>query len=227
MKTIEEMNEQEILALTNEDLNTMVMLKMAQDGIKIIDKPGLPNYIAVPSKDRKMYKVRGFNFVFDNMEDAEIISAAIVQVRERLNIEAYPDGNYEIKFANPYSEKDYSFTEISRIESVEVYKRETAYNIQDNVKQNAKLKNQYEAALKEYNENYESAQYIRDDIFGAFNKVNDKYKNFNAMKYRLDQYLPLAENNVDIAMNFLKKAYVIDAETEEYILSKTPVQSSN
>jgi len=40
------------------------------------------------------------------------------------------------------------------------------------------------------------------------------------MKYQYERYLDLAEGNKKIAMNFLKKAYSIDEETEAYVQGK-------
>ena len=39
MKGITEMTEQEILALTEEDVQKMIKLRMMEEGIKIMDKP--------------------------------------------------------------------------------------------------------------------------------------------------------------------------------------------
>lgn len=43
MKRITEMTEQEILALTEEDVQKLIKLRMMEEGIKIMDKPEVPN----------------------------------------------------------------------------------------------------------------------------------------------------------------------------------------
>lgn len=45
MKGITEMTEQEILALTEEDVQKMIKLRMMEEGIKIMDKPKIPRII--------------------------------------------------------------------------------------------------------------------------------------------------------------------------------------
>ena len=42
MKGITEMTEQEILALTEEDVQKLIKLRMMEEGIKIMDKPEVP-----------------------------------------------------------------------------------------------------------------------------------------------------------------------------------------
>ena len=55
-------------------------------------------------------------------------------------------------------------------------------------------------------------------IWNLVNDVRDKYADFDRMTYKFkNEYLPLADDE-KIAMNFLKKAYVISSEAEKYIL---------
>lgn len=47
MKNINEMTEQEILALTEEDVQKMIKLRMMEEGIKIMDRPRVPELFEV------------------------------------------------------------------------------------------------------------------------------------------------------------------------------------
>lgn len=42
MKNISEMTEQEIIALSDEDVQKMIKLRMMEEGIKLLDKPKVP-----------------------------------------------------------------------------------------------------------------------------------------------------------------------------------------
>lgn len=47
MKNINEMTEQEILALTEEDVQKMIKLRMMEEGIKIMDRPRVPELFEI------------------------------------------------------------------------------------------------------------------------------------------------------------------------------------
>lgn len=47
MKGITEMTEQEILALTEEDVQKLIKLRMMEEGIKIMDKPEVPELLYI------------------------------------------------------------------------------------------------------------------------------------------------------------------------------------
>lgn len=47
MKGITEMTEQEILALTEEDVQKLIKLRMMEEGIKIMDKPEVPELFGI------------------------------------------------------------------------------------------------------------------------------------------------------------------------------------
>jgi hypothetical protein len=47
MKGFTEMTEQEILALTEEDVQKLIKLRMMEEGIKIMDKPKIPELFEI------------------------------------------------------------------------------------------------------------------------------------------------------------------------------------
>lgn len=51
MKGITEMTEQEILALTEEDVQKLIKLRMMEEGIKIMDKPEVPELFEDEEKE--------------------------------------------------------------------------------------------------------------------------------------------------------------------------------
>lgn len=53
MKGITEMTEQEILALTEEDVQKLIKLRMMEEGIKIMDKPEVPELFEIEPADLK------------------------------------------------------------------------------------------------------------------------------------------------------------------------------
>lgn len=61
MKGITEMTEQEILALTEEDVQKkLIKLRMMEEGIKIMDKPEVPELFEIEPADLKMFTIPFF-----------------------------------------------------------------------------------------------------------------------------------------------------------------------
>ena len=60
MKNINEMTEQEILALTEEDVQKMIKLRMMEEGIKIMDRPRVPELFEVEPADLEISPFRSF-----------------------------------------------------------------------------------------------------------------------------------------------------------------------
>lgn len=57
MKGITEMTEQEILALTEEDVQKLIKLRMMEEGIKIMDKPEVPELFEIEPADLKVFTI--------------------------------------------------------------------------------------------------------------------------------------------------------------------------
>lgn len=216
MKAITEMSEQEILSLTDEQLETLVKIRMAQEGIKILSRPNEPEYLPVPQPEITAYKVNGFDDYFLNSEDAQKASEFILSMKAAVRDLSYGQ-HYELKFLIERNES------LGNIQPAKFYSKESAKQVEDSFTTNQKMKKEYDSELSDYKSNYDSAQYIRDEIYGKHEEVHAKHRNMERMKSKFLEYLPLAENDSSIAMNFLKKAYAIDEETEQFIHSNNTV----
>ena len=64
MKGITEMTEQEILALTEEDVQKLIKLRMMEEGIKIMDKPEVPELFEIEPADLKVFTIPFFEGCF-------------------------------------------------------------------------------------------------------------------------------------------------------------------
>ncbi len=81
MKGFTEMTEQEILALTEEDVQKMIKLRMMEEGIKIMDKPKIPELFEIEPADIQYFSIPlldGFAFTDINeaTKVAEILKSA-------------------------------------------------------------------------------------------------------------------------------------------------------
>ncbi len=222
MKKITEMTEQEILALTNEDLELMIKFGMAEAGIKLLDKPTEPTYHEIPTKDEVAYSVYGFNLVFKDKELAEKLSSFLTEVLQQSFAPDYTDSNYDHKYLKSYKPTDYSFSSIGNITKEGFYNKETISEIYALVKENKKLESEYKALLSEYNDTYDKASYIRNDIYEAHANVHAKYQRMENIKRQYLVYLQLAKGDAEIAYSFLEKAYEVDSDTYHYIYPDAP-----
>ena len=57
MKNISEMTEQEIIALSDEDVQKMIKLRMMEEGIKLLDKPKVPELFEIEPADTQYFSI--------------------------------------------------------------------------------------------------------------------------------------------------------------------------
>lgn len=220
MKNITELSEQEILKLTNEELELMVKLAMAQQGYKIIPMPEMPVYEPIPQPNITGYSVKGCDFIFTDIAEAQKVSALIKEILPAAHKSNYHSSNYDYKVLTKNDGQDYTFKNGGEITSNEYFSREVFNTIDSAILSNKNAKSEYENLLKEYNESYNASAEIRDSIYAEYNRVTSKYNNFNRLKNHYAEYLLLSGGDKIIAMNFLKKAYEVDEEAELFINPK-------
>lgn len=81
MKNISEMTEQEIIALSDEDVQKMIKLRMMEEGIKLLDKPKVPELFEIEPADTQYFSIPLLDgFAFTDIEEAtkvaEILKSA-------------------------------------------------------------------------------------------------------------------------------------------------------
>ena len=213
MKKINELTEQEILDLTEDQISTMIRFEAAEQGIKLLPMPIEPTYKKIPTPLRRVHYLGYFNsIVFSDI-------AVAVQIQELLKSSetfglSYPNGNYDLQYI------DRSKNSGLDIKTVGVYEKPEIDSILEDVKDNKRLKEEYDATLSEYRENQEAIEAISKEIYDVVWVVREKYDTLSkyCRLYKND-YLPLAGNDLLIAMNFLVKAYNLTKEQQEYVSS--------
>lgn len=211
MKKINELTEQEILALTEEQINTMIRFEAAEQGIKLLTFPTTPIYKEVPTPSKKAYYLGYFNSIaFLDIAIAGQIQE-IIKSSESFGL-SYPNGNYDLQYI------DRGKTSGLDIKTVEVYEKSEIDSILVDTKENKKLKEDYEERVSEYRENQKKIDEISKEIYDVVYSIRDKYETLSRYcgLYKND-YLTLANNNKDIAMNFLVKAYALTEEQQKYV----------
>lgn len=78
---------------------------------------------------------------------------------------------------------------------------------------------------KELAEQLDNYNKVENEIMQKINSIENKYYEYNKyLRIFLEDYLPIANNDEDMAMKFLIKAYTITNEQKEYILNNYKVK---
>ncbi len=212
---IQELTEAEILALTSDQIDQMVKLRMAQEGIKFIPNPNVPIYEEVQEPDITVYEIQQNSNTLRFLDkcEVELLFEMLTKTTSMCDIDYNYDSGY-VYFMQRSSERIDVKMETKKVYSIDLYNK-----VKNVMRDNKKLKKQYEELFNEHIENLNQAQKIREEISTRHYEVIVKYDYLNNLckKMKFD-YLPLADGNEDVAFNFLKKAYSMDAEQEKYVL---------
>jgi hypothetical protein len=210
MKKINELTEQEILDLTDEQVEKMVKLYWAEEGVKMLKEPEKPKYHEVPKEDLTRYMSNVFNCTFADFEEAKKAHDFIKELKSLKNYSYLLHGKVERGFTQ------------GDIETIGVYSSELHANVEPLKKANAELKASYENALSEYNSEKERQDELSSRIWDRVNEVRDEYSHMENMYDIYKEYLELAGGE-SMAMAFLKKAYTVNMKTEQYIEKKMEI----
>lgn len=75
------MTEQEILALTEEDVQKIIKLRMMEEGIKIMDKPKVPELFEISPADVQIFTIPILDgFAFTDMEEVTKVAEVLQNV---------------------------------------------------------------------------------------------------------------------------------------------------
>ncbi len=222
MKKINELTEEEILALNDEDIELMIKLVKAQEGIKLTPRPKEPDYFKIAEPDKVVYScpLFGDDLVFENIEELNDTVKFILKAASKGQLKYdYNKLGSDYKYMSVELEKpygaDWHSTNSHRVYSIELYNQ-----IVDAATQNKKLKEQYGKELKEYETIIESAKWIETEIMDKVSEVREKFWKLESLcrKFKYD-YMPLSNNNESVAMAFLDKAYSLTEEQKSYVIS--------
>lgn len=221
MKKINEMTEQEILALSENDIQNMIKFRMMEEGIKVIDKPKKPELFEIEPADQKVYVIPVLDgYAFTDFAEAQKVADALREAKSFRKIDY--DWNklgsnfkyLEKKDRYTYNnEGDFSISEIS------VYSSKLYANIVDFASQNKAMQKQVEKDMAEYDNAYTAASDITLEIRSRISEVREKHERLERLMHSFaNDYYPLSGNNEEMAMKFMSKAFTLTDDEEKYIL---------
>lgn len=220
MKAVSEMTELEILSLTDEDVHLRIKLKKAEEGIQLIDKPAEPSYFDIEEPNITVYTCGLFGdvLVFQSIEELTSVVESIKNAKTKTKLSYdYSKLGSDFKYLDTLKSKRFS-DEWSTISSNQVYSSELYSEVYTLAMQNKKLKETYEKDLKSYHSVLQESKWIEDEINEQVGSVRNKYYKMDnyVRRFKCD-YLPLANNDENVAMKFLNKAYNLSDEEQKYV----------
>lgn len=221
MKKINEMTEQEILALSEVDVQNMIKFRMMEEGIKIVDKPKEPELFEIEPADQKVYKIPFLDdYAFTDFNDAQNVAEALRKAKSLRKVEYdWSKLGGEYKYLVQKERYTYNSNDDFGINVSHVYSNELYSKIVGLASQNRAMKDQVAKDLKAYEEAYNSASEITLEIQEKVNEVKEKDAKLKRLtsKFAFD-YFPLSGDNESVAIKFMSKAYSLTDEEQKYIL---------
>lgn len=226
MKHIDELTEQEILALTKDEIDYLINVRIAEEGIKFIPYPTSPILPVIPKPTICVYTCNlfGDDLVFTDIEELQKVLQLLESCKSKCSIDSDynlpEESRYKIssKLKTRYS--TYSSNSLwDSINTIKVYTNAKYLDIRDIAMANNKLQDEYKSDLKEYKDTIEKSKDIRSEIYDIIHEVSSKYDTYNKyIDLLVNTYLPIAKGDLEIAINFLDKAYNLTPDQKTYVL---------
>ena len=223
MKDFNKLTNEEVYNLTDADINLYKKLALAENGVKFPVRPERPNSEKI-DPDLTIFTIDGLTdrwhgLCFRKVEDARTFVDLLIKSASGI---CYKSSTYGqdcyLKKGLPatYDGKRPSLNICSeKIYSEEVYSRAKKGIEKFNAEKNA-----YDKAFAEYEKELAKANEVTAFIDDKVTFVNEDYnRKIRLTRLFVNDYLPVAENNEEMAMKFLKKAYEVSEDDEKYILS--------
>lgn len=223
MKDFNKLTNEEVYNLTEADINLYKKLALAENGVKFPVRPERPNSEKI-DPDLTIFTIDGLTdrwhgLCFRKMEDARAFVDLLLKSASGI---CYKSSTYgqdcylKIGLPATFDGKQPSLNICSeKIYSEEVYSRAKKGIEKFNAEKNA-----YDKAFAEYEKELAKANEVTAFIDDKVTFVNEDYnRKIRLTRLFVNDYLPVAENNEEMAMKFLKKAYEVSEDDEKYILS--------
>lgn len=221
MKDFNKLTNEEIYNLTEEQILVYKKLLWAENGIKFPVKPNEPEAVEVEQPDLTIYRIRelGDSICFISIEEAKKMIDFISSLKTYGHTDYESKVGYNILFVKPGFENHYGKDPLG-IVSEQVYSKELFNSMATNLQTIRRMKEQYEKDRSEYDKALSAATELTVDIDDKILSVRELFRKrfFLLQKFR-DDYLPLADNNEEVAIRFLCKAYTVSEDDKNYILA--------
>ena len=216
MKKFEELSDLEIYNLSDEQIETYKKVELAEHGIIFPVAPVEPQLEDELKPDKVVFYIplASTSLAFENIEDANNVLQALQNANTAGQLGEFGVPKFTRGFGNDYmGQKLFLSVAQKEVYSKEVYEQNNAIR-----QRNSKLRSTYEEAKGIFDE---LMQRVEKQLTPMCKRIEDARYNIQK-KMRLthtfvNDYMPLAENNIETAMRYMKLAYSISESDEAYI----------
>lgn len=203
MKTVDEYTAQELVELSNEELDRLVEVEVMKSGIVLPEVPTRPSEFKI-EKTVAVWEIRSGHEVICSFPSEEIAQGVLAASKGEFLKESYIyEIGYDLKFMKPFGEADI----VKRYVYDETNLRTHAQKL--NVASSEK--NAYENAKSKYDEAFGKIQHLRDRVMTAHWKAMSDKENAEKIYRTFEKYKVLANGDSAIAFGFLKNAFTAEA----------------
>jgi len=195
-----ELNEEQLLTLTDDEVKRLVDYECAIEGVPMLPPhPGPAPECAIPEPDVQCYEVGGV-ITTDPEHAARIITAITSGPMFSAN---YCGKDYHTRYLTPILGKSYNQP---KIESGVYRSAEQWDKIKDENRLFEEKKTVWDNLDKEYAEALKARDHISEAVWDAISEARTKKRERENITTEFTTYKDLAQGDLDIAMNFMLKA---------------------
>lgn len=210
MRRIEDMTDQEIYDLADEQVERMVTMRCAEEGVRFVDEPPV-----METCDYKPITPSGFFYYLKELGIAVFDQGDAIKIAEFLSGFDLYKTRYDFTISKNELHDRLGMIDIEHVPMFDTRDKEVCKSIKE---ENDRLRKEYEDRLDRYKKDVDRMNEIHSGIWGKVFGVRRKIDRMNNLKaVFVREYLPLVDHDTDKAMVFFKKAYDVDDDTEVYI----------
>jgi hypothetical protein len=219
-RKIDEMTHEEIVALTNEDIDRLIKVAMAEAGIPILDEPEMPKASSLPKEDMQVFTASCIGQLgFLNKDECQEVLDAIVRATSRVRF----DHDYSLGCNKVYPgfSTDYSDGEgHADIKAVSGRSLSQLRYVRTSLEDKKKAEKDYTAAVAAHRQANTDAADIRREILDVHSwHLAVDYRRGHLQR-KFAQYLDLAEGNAEIALRFLAKVETLSEDERAMLIGE-------
>lgn len=208
MKRYYELTKEELIKLTSEQIQDLIDLEIAYEGITPIICPAEISLTEVDiNKSIRVFQIGGI--YFRNREDAEKVANM-----KRVIIDWNYNTGSNYKFAKDEDKEFSSVTEEYFYSESEINRVKVA------IENNKALKEDYDAKKLEYDKYITNTSEIRSKVRDAVNEARQWFEDIEYAKMNYQKYLRLADGDVKIAKRFFNSAFSLSEEMKAEVFKK-------
>ena len=200
MTDLHKKTDEELAAMTDDQIDALVILQCAREGIPL--QPPKPDEPTEPDSqpDTTVYLVGGETFEY--LKDAEKVLTAL-QSGKRINVGSVT-GGYSYGYPDRILGPDNSTININH---KKVFAPETAKRVKEIWENYKEIKEDYNKQNRDWESNHTRVKEIRDTIMNPIKAARSRSRRRQEIARAFNIYSELSGEQNEITMNFLRNAY--------------------